>query len=72
MKKNLIVIASVLMIAFTVSTAQAQKETIVSLAAGNENLSTLVAAVKAAGLVETLSADGPYTVFAPTNETFEA
>ena len=72
MKKNLIVIASVFMIAFTVSTAQAQKETIVSLAAGNENLSTLVAAVKAAGLVETLSADGPYTVFAPTNEAFAA
>src|SRR6185312_15880695 len=35
------------------------------------NLTTLVAAVKAAGLVETLSSDGPFTVFAPTNEAFD-
>src|SRR5580704_11101330 len=34
------------------------------------NLTTLVAAVKAAGLVETLSGPGPFTVFAPTNEAF--
>lgn len=46
--------------------------TIVDVASGNEDFSTLVAAVKAAGLVETLSGDGPYTVFAPTNEAFEA
>ena len=50
----------------------AQNENIVGLAVGNENLSTLVAAVKAAGLVETLSGKGPYTVFAPTNEAFAA
>ena len=43
---------------------------IVELAAGNDNLSTLVAAVKAAGLVGVLSGDGPYTVFAPTNAAF--
>ncbi len=43
---------------------------IVEVAAGNENFSTLVAAVKAAGLVETLSGDGPFTVFAPTNDAF--
>ena len=36
------------------------------------NLTTLVAAVEAAGLVETLSGEGPFTVFAPTNEAFEA
>jgi len=36
------------------------------------NLTTLVAAVQAAGLVETLQGDGPFTVFAPTNEAFEA
>lgn len=47
-------------------------ETIVDLAAGNEDLSTLVTAVDEAGLVETLSGEGPYTVFAPTNEAFEA
>lgn len=43
---------------------------IVAVAAGNENFSTLVAAVKAAGLVETLSGVGPFTVFAPTNDAF--
>lgn len=36
------------------------------------NLTTLVAAVQAAGLVETLAGEGPFTVFAPTNEAFEA
>jgi uncharacterized surface protein with fasciclin (FAS1) repeats len=45
---------------------------IVDIAAGNENFSTLVAAVQAAGLVETLKGDGPFTVFAPTNEAFAA
>lgn len=44
--------------------------TVVEIAAGNEDFSTLVAAVKAAGLAETLSGDGPFTVFAPTNEAF--
>ena len=43
---------------------------IVGVAAGNDNFTTLVAAVKAAGLVETLSGDGPFTVFAPTNDAF--
>ena len=45
-------------------------ETIVGVASGNENFSTLVAAVGAADLVLTLSSDGPFTVFAPTNESF--
>ena len=45
-------------------------KTIVDVAAGNPDFSTLVAAVKTAGLVETLSGDGPFTVFAPTNEAF--
>ncbi len=44
--------------------------TIVGVAAGNENFSTLVAAVKAADLVETLNGKGPFTVFAPTNDVF--
>ena len=43
---------------------------IVELATGNDNLSTLVAAVQAAGLVGVLSGDGPFTVFAPTNAAF--
>ena len=44
--------------------------TIVSVAAGNENFSTLVTAVQAAELVETLNSAGPFTVFAPTNDAF--
>jgi uncharacterized surface protein with fasciclin (FAS1) repeats len=47
-----------------------QAPNIVGVAAGNENFTTLVAAVKAAGLVETLSSEGPFTVFAPTNDAF--
>ncbi len=46
--------------------------TIVDIAAGNEAFGTLVAAVQAAGLVDALSAAGPYTVFAPTNDAFAA
>jgi uncharacterized surface protein with fasciclin (FAS1) repeats len=46
--------------------------TIVDIAAGNEDFSTLVAAVQAAGLADALSAAGPYTVFAPTNDAFAA
>jgi len=44
--------------------------TIVGVAASNENFTTLVAAVKAADLVATLNSDGPFTVFAPTNDAF--
>jgi len=43
---------------------------IVDNAAGSADHTTLVAAVKAAGLVETLKSAGPFTVFAPTNEAF--
>ena len=43
---------------------------IVENASGSADHTTLVAAVKAAGLVETLSGPGPFTVFAPTNEAF--
>lgn len=45
---------------------------IVDVASSNEDFSTLVAAVSAAGLVETLQGDGPFTVFAPTNAAFAA
>jgi uncharacterized surface protein with fasciclin (FAS1) repeats len=50
--------------------AHDESPTIVEIAAGNGNFSTLVAAVKAAGLLPTLSAEGPYTVFAPTDAAF--
>lgn len=46
-------------------------KTIVENASQAKNLTTLVAAVKAAGLVETLSGPGPFTVFAPTNAAFD-
>ena len=60
----------------TVAAADEQMSTevgnIVAVAQGNEDFSTLVAAVTAAGLGEALSGDGPFTVFAPTNAAFEA
>ncbi|MFN7056852.1 fasciclin domain-containing protein [Hyphomonas sp.] len=46
--------------------------TISALAAGTPELSTLAAAIAAAGLTETLNSEGPFTVFAPTNEAFAA
>lgn len=46
--------------------------TVVDIASSDENFSTLVAAVDAAGLVETLQGEGPFTVFAPTNDAFNA
>ncbi len=51
---------------------EAARPNIVGLAAQTESLSTLVTAVKAAELVDTLQAKGPYTVFAPTNAAFDA
>ncbi len=47
-------------------------QTIVDIALSDENFSTLVTALEAAGLVEALQGEGPFTVFAPTNEAFEA
>ena len=44
--------------------------TIVDVAVGNEDFTTLVAALKAADLVSALQGEGPFTVFAPTNEAF--
>jgi uncharacterized surface protein with fasciclin (FAS1) repeats len=46
--------------------------TVVDIAVGSPDHTTLVAAVAAAGLVEVLSGDGPFTVFAPTNAAFGA
>lgn len=50
---------------------EAKKTTVVDVAASNKQFSTLVTAVKAAGLVETLKSEGPFTVFAPTNAAFK-
>lgn len=49
---------------------EVKKPNIVEVAVGNKNFSTLVTAVKAADLVSTLSGEGPFTVFAPTNDAF--
>lgn len=54
------------------TTMAAEPGTIVEVASANEDFSTLVAAITAAGLGETLSGEGPFTVFAPTNEAFAA
>merc|ERR1712216_644561 len=51
---------------------EAEKPNIVELAQSVDDLSTLVTAVVAADLADTLSSPGPFTVFAPTNEAFDA
>ena len=56
----------------TDSTDAAAPQTIVDIAAGNPDFSTLVSLVTTAGLAETLSGEGPFTVLAPTNAAFEA
>lgn len=70
MKNVKLFLASVALVVLVSFNAQAQDKNIVELAVGTESLSTLVTAVKAAGLVETLSGKGPFTVFAPTNDAF--
>ncbi len=52
--------------------APASAGTIVDIAAGTDGFATLVAAADAAGLIETLSGEGPFTVFAPTDDAFAA
>lgn len=74
--KKLLAIVMVMMIvlnsSFTSKTSSVHEveADIVDLAISTEFLSTLVAAVKAGDLVDVLKGDGPFTVFAPTNEAF--
>ena len=56
----------------TTTEAVAESNTIVDIAVGNEDFSTLVTALQEAGLVDTLAGEGPFTVFAPTDEAFAA
>ena len=56
----------------TAAFADGHSKDIVDIAAGNDDFETLVAAVTAADLVDTLKGDGPFTVFAPTDAAFEA
>ncbi|CAN5370563.1 fasciclin domain-containing protein [soil metagenome] len=67
--KNFVKIASLLCLILVASSLRAQ--TIVDVAVGSKDHTTLVAALKAAGLVETLQGAGPFTVFAPTNAAFD-
>jgi uncharacterized surface protein with fasciclin (FAS1) repeats len=55
---------------FTMNAVAQTRSDIVDVAAGSKDHTTLVAAVKAAELVETLKSKGPFTVFAPTNDAF--
>jgi transforming growth factor-beta-induced protein len=57
-------------VAVSTAAEQGDGKSVVDIAVANKDFSTLVAAVKAAGLVETLSGKGPFTVFAPTNAAF--
>ena len=59
-------------VALTLGAGVARAENIVEIAAADARFSTLVAAVTAAGLAETLSGPGPFTVFAPVNDAFAA
>jgi uncharacterized surface protein with fasciclin (FAS1) repeats len=68
MKKLVLILTTFMALSFSQnSTAQG---TIVDVAVGNENFSTLVAALTAGDLVKALQGDGPFTVFAPTNDAF--
>lgn len=58
------------MAALAISTSFAHAKTIVEIAAADDRFTTLVAAVTAAGLAETLSGPGPFTVYAPVNDAF--
>ncbi|EGA68863.1 hypothetical protein VISI1226_11057 [Vibrio sinaloensis DSM 21326] len=76
MMKHVLVITTVMFALFSfLMPAQAhehgmKKADIVDVAVENGSFNTLVAAVKAAGLVDTLKGKGPFTVFAPTDEAF--
>ena len=67
-----VLVAALLFTAFAHANHHEMKKDIVDVAAENGSFTTLVAAVKAAGLVDTLKGDGPFTVFAPTDEAFAA
>ena len=67
--KKIVFILSIILSVISTRVSNAQ-ETIVDVAVGNKNFSTLVTALKSADLVGALQEDGPFTVFAPTNDAF--
>ena len=66
-----IAMCGVIVCLLTVSARAAEKKDVVDTAVAADDFNTLVAAVKAAGLVETLKGEGPFTVFAPTDAAFK-
>ncbi len=66
----LALIAASLVAAPALAGHHSKPATVVDVAVGSADHTTLVTAVKAAGLVETLQGDGPFTVFAPSNDAF--
>ena len=68
MKKLMFIITTVLFMTFSGNVVA--QDTVVDIAVGNEDFSTLVTALKAADLVGALNSEGPFTVFAPTNDAF--
>ena len=71
-RKTFLSLTAAAAIAGTAAFAMGDKKDIVDTAVEAGSFSTLVAAVEAAGLVDTLKGDGPFTVFAPTDEAFAA
>lgn len=69
-KISAILTAVILITSTTIFASSHMKKDIVDTAVGAGSFETLVAAVKAADLVETLKSDGPFTVFAPTDDAF--
>jgi uncharacterized surface protein with fasciclin (FAS1) repeats len=69
-KRNLLIVVALLPLALASISAKADDIVDTAIAAGQ--FSTLVAAVQAAGLVDTLKSEGPFTVFAPTDAAFAA
>ena len=67
--KKITLILSIILSVISTNVSYAQ-ETIVDVAVGNKNFSTLVTALKSADLVGALQGNGPFTVFAPTNDAF--
>lgn len=71
MKKVFFGIFAFAVLAIASGSVSAQKKTIVDIAVGSPDHTTLVAAIKAADLVGTLSGNGPFTVFVPVNSAFD-
>ncbi|MDH5979233.1 fasciclin domain-containing protein [Vibrio splendidus] len=71
-KTTSVLVATLLFTAFAHANHHEMKKDIVDVAAENGSFNTLVAAVKAADLVDTLKGEGPFTVLAPTDEAFAA